>query len=357
MNDQQQYFQLQQAIVEAASSKSPVQFIAGGSKAFYGESAVGKRLSIRDNQGIVNYQPSELVITVKAGTTLTELESLLASKQQILGFEPPHFASTATVGGAIATGLSGPRRAFAGAARDFVLGCKIINGKGEILSFGGEVMKNVAGYDVSRLMVGAMGTLGLILEVSLKVLPSAKNERTFCYPLSAELALLTMSQWRRQYLPITAMGFDGKELLVRLSGTEVVVQSAIKKMGDRCQVRDNQFWYDFKEQRLPFFQTPENIWRISVPPATPVLNIQGQWLYDWGGALRWLKTDLAPEQIFDIVRQVNGHAMLFRGYRSSFMAQSLAERIRVINKNIKQTFDPFNILNRQRRAWDKCKHG
>ncbi len=357
MNDQQQYFELQQAIIEAGNNKMPVQFVAGASKAFYGESALGKKLSITDNQGIVNYQPSELIVTVKAGTTLTELEKLLASKQQMLGFEPPHFASTATVGGAIATGLSGSRRAFAGAARDFVLGCKIINGKGEILGFGGEVMKNVAGYDVSRLMVGAMGTLGLILEVSLKVLPLPKTERTLSYPLSTELALLTMGQWRRQYLPITAMGFDGKALVVRLSGTEAVVQAAIKKLGFEGEVRDNQFWHDLKEQQLPFFQTPENIWRISVPPATSELNIQGQWLYDWGGALRWLKTQQAPEQLFDVVRQVNGHAMLFRGHRPGLMAQPLAERIRVINKNIKQTFDPFNILNRQRRAWDKCKHG
>ena len=351
MNDNQHYSGLQQFIVAAASQKKPIQFKAGASKSFYGAPAIGKELAISDNQGIINYHPSELVVTVRAGTLLTELESLLASEQQMLGFEPPHFASSATVGGAIATGLSGPRRVFAGAARDFVLGCKIINGKGEIMSFGGEVMKNVAGYDVSRLMVGAMGTLGLILEVSLKVLPLPIIESTLSYPLNSEQALATMTQWRSQYLPLTAMSYDGKDLMVRVSGTESVVQATINKLAGAGRYLDNHYWCDVNEQQLPFFQTQENIWRISVPPATPVLAIKGQWFYDWCGALRWLKTEQTPEHIFNIVRQAGGYASLFRSHQCDFIAQPFSERIRTINQNLKQAFDPYGILNRYRRVW------
>lgn len=351
MHDNQHYSGLRQFIVAAARNKNPIQFIAGGSKAFYGAPAIGKELPISDNQGVINYQPSELVITVRAGTRLSELENLLASERQMLGFEPPHFTSSATIGGAISTGLSGPRRVFAGAARDFVLGCKIINGKGEILSFGGEVMKNVAGYDVSRLMVGAMGTLGLILEVSIKVLPLPMLERTLSYLLNSDQALATMTQWRSQYLPVTAMCYDGKSLTVRVSGTESEVQATIKKLGVEGRVLDNHYWRDVNEQQLPFFQTQENIWRISVPPATPVLNIQGQWFYDWCGALRWLKTEQTAEHIFNVVQQAGGHATLFRSQQGDFIAQPLVPRIRVINQNIKQAFDPYAILNRQRRIW------
>ena len=222
---------LQQAVRGALASKTSLNITAGNSKAFLGRVACGQDLCINEHRGIIHYQPTELVITARAGTLLSEIEQTLAEQGQMLAFEPPYFADTATLGGAVACGLSGARRPFAGSVRDFVLGCKIINGKAEVLSFGGEVMKNVAGYDVSRLMAGAMGSLGILLEISLKVLPKPPIEQTVCFELSPTEAINKMAQLSVQCLPVSGLSHDGRRLYIRLSGPETAVRASAKKIG------------------------------------------------------------------------------------------------------------------------------
>ena len=338
--------QIQQAVQTAAGKQSPLNIIAGGSKSFYGRTAQGQALDVSGHQGIINYHPSELVITARAGTRLADIQQTLAEQGQILAFEPPSFAASATLGGTVACGISGCRRPFAGAARDFVLGCKIINGQGEVLSFGGEVMKNVAGYDVSRLMAGAMGTLGVLLEISLKVLPIPHQEMTCTFQLGKTDAMHKMLALALQSLPLSALSYDGERVYVRLSGVESAVQAAVKKTGPDVLLDGQQYWHDLKEQQLDFFQSDKPLWRISVAPATPELQLAGDWFVDWGGALRWLKTDETAENIFAGAANANGHATLFRsGDRSGEVFQPLTGKFQQLNHNLKKAFDPQGILN------------
>lgn len=341
-----QELQIQQVVQTAASTLTPLNIIAGGSKFFYGRTAQGQVLDVSSHQGVANYHPSELVITARAGTRLADIQRTLAEQGQMLAFEPPSFAVSATLGGTIACGFSGCRRPFTGAARDFVLGCKIINGQGEVLSFGGEVMKNVAGYDVSRLMVGAMGTLGVLLEISLKVLPIPQQETTCVFQLGKTDAMNKMLSLALQSLPLSALGYDGERLYVRLSGVESAVQAAAKKTGGDVLLDGKQYWHDLKEQQLSFFQSDKPLWRISVAPATPELLLEGDWYYDWGGALRWLKTDEPEEKIFASSAGANGHATLFRlGERRGAVFQPLNGKLQQLNHNLKKAFDPQGIFN------------
>jgi glycolate oxidase FAD binding subunit len=271
----------------------------------------------------------------------------------MLAFEPPYFADTATLGGAVACGLSGARRPFTGSVRDFVLGCKIINGKAEVLSFGGEVMKNVAGYDVSRLMVGAMGTLGILLEISLKVLPLPAFELTTCFELSPADAINKMMLLSSQSLPVSGLSHDGRRLFVRLSGAETAVMAAAKKIGGEA-LAEADFWQNLNEHRLDFFNTEMNLWRIAVPPATAQLALAGEWFYDWGGGLRWLKSEEAAAHIFTVAEQAQGHALLFKGKdRAGDVFQPLNGKLQQLNRQIKQAFDPAAIFNPNRmyRDW------
>ena len=337
---------LQQAVQHAITTKTPLKIAGGNSKAFFGRESAGQLLNVSTHQGIVNYHPSELVLTARAGTPLSTLEQTLAEQGQMLAFEPPHFAESATLGGAIACGLSGSRRPFTGSARDFVLGCKIINGKGEVLSFGGEVMKNVAGYDVSRLMAGAMGTLGILLEVSLKVLPLPAVELTTCFELTPADAINKMTALASQSLPVSGLSYDGRMVYARLSGAEKAVTASVKKIGGEAAKIDSLFWRNLNEQQHEFFQTPMNVWRLCVPPATAELALAGDWFYDWGGGLRWLKSEEPAQRIFAAAEQAQGHALLFKGKdRTGDVFQPLSGKLQQLNKNVKLAFDPDGLFN------------
>ncbi len=353
--------QFQQQIQNAVAQHRALKITGGNSKGFYGNVVNAETLDVTGHQGILNYEPTELVITARAGTKLSEIEQLLDENGQMLAFEPPSYATgiddTATLGGTIACNLSGPRRAYAGAARDFVLGCKIINGKGEILSFGGEVMKNVAGYDVARLMAGAMGTLGLLLEVSLKVLPKAESEHTLRFQCDVNEALAKMHSLARTALPVTATSFHDSRLHIRLSGTAGSVAAACETIGGEQLENAGEYWQQLKQQQLDFFNTDKALWRLSLASdSKPILftgaQPENETFYEWGGALRWLKTDLAAETIRDSLSALDGHATLFRQPDRSQPDQSiesifqpLPAAMAAIHKNLKQAFDPENILN------------
>jgi glycolate oxidase FAD binding subunit len=345
---------LQQAVRSAVDTKTPLKIVGGNSKAFLGRESSGALLSTSRHQGVVNYHPSELVITARAGTLLSDIEQTLAEQGQMLAFEPPHFSDKATLGGAIASGLSGPRRPFTGSARDFVLGCKLINGKAEIVSFGGEVMKNVAGYDVSRLMVGAMGTLGVLLEISLKVLPLPVLELTKCFELNTADAIGKMTMLAAQSLPVSGLIYNNGILYVRLSGSEKAVKASADRIGGDAVMADHSFWQRLNEQHLDFFQNDMNLWRIVVPPAAAQLDLAGTWLYDWGGGQRWLKSEEPAQHVFSAAEKAQGHAVLFKSKdRSSDVFQPLSGKLQQLNRNIKQAFDPAGIFNPSRmyRDW------
>ena len=285
--------QLQQQVQHAFEQKKALSIVGGNSKAFYGrtderiESA--ETIDLNGHCGVLNYEPTELVITARAGTPLHEIEKVLEDNGQMLPFEPPAYADSATIGGTIACNLSGPRRAYTGAARDFLLGCKIINGKGEILGFGGEVMKNVAGYDVSRLMAGAMGTLGVLLEVSLKVLPKAEMESTQLFHCSAIKALNKMHAWSQTPMPVSASSYYDSKLRVRLSGATEAVKAAIETVGGETMADSGQYWLQLKEQQLDFFANDKPLWRISLASDIESLGLpadydKDNYLYEWGGA-------------------------------------------------------------------------
>jgi glycolate oxidase FAD binding subunit len=345
-----------QAITEriraAAAGASPLRICGGGSKDFYGQSLQGELLDTRPLSGIVSYEPSELVVTVRAGTPLAELEALLAASGQYLPFEPPHFGPGATVGGMVATGLSGPARASVGAVRDYVLGVVIINGKAESLTFGGQVMKNVAGYDVSRLMAGALGTLGLIVEVSLKVLPRAVDESTLVFEMDEAQALAQLNRWSGQPLPINASCWHAGALMVRLRGAHAAVAAAHKTMGGSVmQEQSDKLWSALREQTGPFFalQEHETLLRLSVPDTAPPLNL-GPTLIEWGGAQRWVKlpAQQAPGAP-NVLGSVAGHATLFRARdKSAGVFSPLVPPLDRIHRELKKQFDPAGIFNRGR---------
>lgn len=351
--------QLQAQVQHALQARTPLVIQGGGSKSFYGNACEGSVLSVREHRGIVEYEPEELVITARAGTSLMEIETTLARHGQMLLFEPPHFGETATLGGAIACGFSGPRRPFAGSARDFVLGCKILTGKGEVIEFGGRVIKNVAGYDVPRLMAGALGTLGVILEVSLKVLPSPEAEVTLAMPAHINEAIDIMNARAGQPLPLSAAVYDGEAVVMRLSGAVQGVSAARKKIAGDELKQGPAFWQQIKEQRHFFFDDDIPLWRLSLAPATLHLGLPGSWLFDWGGALRWLKTDATPHDVRDAVAAEGGHATLFK-YKEYWEQREpycvfhpLPPALMAIHQKLKTAFDPEKILNRHRLYEDK----
>lgn len=335
----------------AAESRRPLSIQGSNSKLFYGNQIAERAndiLDVSNYSGIVNYEPSELVVTAKAGTRLADLEIALHTHQQMLAFEPPHFGKHATLGGCIATGLSGPRRAYAGAARDFVLGVRILDGRGNDLHFGGQVMKNVAGYDVSRLMTGAMGTLGVLLEVSLKVLPLPTMEITLCMPMKEVEAIEKMHQWASKPLPISATCFYENHLFVRLSGAESAVHATRTQLGGEEIDQGKAFWQSIREHTHTFFRSGTRLWRLSIKSSTPPLPLPGQQLIEWGGALRWLATDESVDEttIRSQAEAAKGHATFFKGDKTSIQAfHPLPPAMMVFHKRLKQKFDPAGILN------------
>lgn len=348
--------ELQDRVRAALNDKTMLKIVGGNSKQFYGNNTDTSTTSntevieTRIHQGIISYEPSELVITARAGTPLKEIEELLAENNQMLPFEPPHFGEHATLGGAIATGLSGSRRPFTGSARDFVLGTKIITGKGDIMSFGGQVMKNVAGYDVSRLMVGALGTLGLLLEISIKVLPRPNTESTLCIGMSQQDALKTMRELHQTSFPLSALAYENEKLYVRLSGALSAVTSAQKKVGGESVVHAENFWLQVNEQSHDFFKNDKPLWRLSVPYIAKV-DLNEKSFIDWAGALHWIHSDKDAEEIQQHAIEQGGAATLFKTHQVK-AAEELEERfmpleakIKQFHVNLKMRFDPYGIIN------------
>lgn len=340
---------LRARIVHAAESGKPLRIRGSDSKSFYGEPVEGDMLDVREYRGIIEYEPTELVLHARAGTPLAEIERTLAERGQMLAFEPPHFGQDATLGGTIACGFSGPRRASAGSARDFVLGVRLLDGRGKDLAFGGKVMKNVAGYDISRLMVGALGTLGVLLDVALKVLPRPERELTLHMPLAQDDAIPCMNTWAGKPLPISATCHDENALTVRLSGTHAGVEAAARILGGIEVADADSYWADLREHRCAFFQGDGALWRLSVKSTAPVLPLPGRQLLEWQGALRWIRTDAPADVVRDVAGKAGGHATLFRaGEHAAARFQAPSPGVMTLHRRLKQTFDPAGILNRGR---------
>lgn len=336
-------------ILGAAAAQRTLRIRGGGTKDWYGQRVEGDILDTRLYDGIVDYEPTELVITARCGTPLAHIEAVLAERGQMLAFEPPHFGDGATFGGAVASGLSGPRRATAGALRDFVLGAVLMDGKGEVLTFGGQVMKNVAGYDVSRLLAGSLGTLGLMLQMSVKVLPRPVRETTISFEMSEIEALDCLNEWGGQPLPISASCWHDGALTVRLSGAQAAVDAAERFLGGATLDDGPAFWRSLREQRHAFFAGAESMWRLSVPSAVGAIILRGEQLIEWGGAQRWLKAGCDPAAVHNIRRSVKaagGHATLFRGGDKNVgVFEPLAPAIGKIHQRLKDAFDPSGVFN------------
>ncbi|WP_137175498.1 glycolate oxidase subunit GlcE [Massilia sp. HP4] len=339
----------QEQVRTAARERQPLRIRGGGSKDWYGGALQGDILDTREYAGIVDYEPTELVITARCGTPLAEIEALLAQHQQMLAFEPPHFGPNATVGGTVAAGLCGPRRATSGATRDFVLGARLLDGKGDVLSFGGKVMKNVAGYDVSRMLAGSLGTLGLLLEVSLKVLPRPFAETTLRFGMGEIEAIRRLNEWGGQPLPLSGSAWCDGLLALRLSGAEAAVDAAVRSLGGEVLPDAAAFWAGVREQRHAFFSGDDPLWRLSVPSTTGALVLGGEQMIEWGGSQRWLRAggDAATAQAIRRTAQAcGGHATLFRGGDKGVgVFQPLAPALARIHARMKDAFDPARIYN------------
>ena len=348
----QALLELRDRILAASATRSALRIRGGGTKDFHGQSLDGEVLDTRAWRGIVSYEPTELVITARAGTALGEIEAALAEKGQFLAFEPPSFGEGATIGGVVAAGLSGPRRASAGAVRDFVLGATLLDGQGRLGNFGGQVMKNVAGYDVSRLLCGSLGILGLIAEVSLKVLPMPAAETTLFMTMDQTEALRRLQEWGGQPLPVSASAWHDGGLRLRLSGARAAVEAAqvrfVREQG-AVEIEPSvaaAYWAGLRDQSAAWFEGEAPLWRLSLPSTTPPIPLPGAPLLEWGGAQRWLRGPLDAAAVRAAAREAGGHATLFRGGdRSVGVFQPLAPAVAVIHRRLKQAFDPAGIFN------------
>lgn len=334
---------LLEQVNQALNNATPLRIQGSNSKAFLGRAVTGEVLDTRAHRGIVSYDPTELVITARCGTPLAELAEVLDASQQMLPCEPPSFGEHATVGGMIVCGLSGPRRPWSGSVRDFILGTRLITGQGKHLRFGGEVMKNVAGYDLSRLMAGSYGALGVVTEVSLKVLPKPRQTLSISLELDTDRALLRLAEWGQQPLPISAACHDGQRLHLRLEGGEGSVAAAHDRLGGECL--DAAYWHDLNEHRLSFFDEDLPLWRLSLPHNTPRLSLPGTQLIDWGGAQRWLKSDADASVIRTVVDKLGGHATCYHPGLIDSPFQPLPDTLMRYHRNLKQQLDPRGIFN------------
>ncbi|AZD15091.1 glycolate oxidase subunit GlcE [Pseudomonas chlororaphis] len=335
--------ELLEQIGQALAGNTPLLIQGGNSKAFLGRVGAGEVLDTRAHRGIVSYDPTELVVTVRAGTPLAELLATLDAAGQMLACEPPAFGDGATVGGMVATGLSGPRRPWAGSVRDFVLGSRVITGTGKLLRFGGEVMKNVAGYDLSRLLVGSYGCLGVLTEVSLKVLPKPRQCLSLSLEMDSAKALARLADWGQQPLPISAASHDGQRLHLRLEGGEGSVTAARDRLGGEPLAAD--YWANLNEQRLAFFDEGLPLWRLSLPNNTGLLELPGQQLIDWAGAQRWLKSAAPAERIRDLASRVGGHATCYSHGLVDSPFQPLPAVLLRYHRQLKAQLDPQGIYN------------
>jgi glycolate oxidase FAD binding subunit len=346
---------LVEQILRAGAEHRALCIRGGGTKDFYGEAPQGHPLDVRPLHGIVAYEPSELVVTVRAGTPLRELEAALAQQGQCLPFEPPRFGAASTVGGMVASGLAGPSRAAVGGVRDYVLGATMINGRGEVLTFGGQVMKNVAGYDVSRVLAGSMGILGVISEVSLKVLPTPRATATLRFEAEQADALPAMHRAVAAAMPVHASAWCNGTVMLRLAGARAAVDAAVKALGgDRVDdATARTFWDGMRDQRDAFFAAAgqmvregSTLWRLSVPATTAPLELEGPTLIEWGGSLRWLVSRVPLATMRHMVDGVGGHATVYHSReRLRGVFAPLPEPVARIHRDLKRAFDPHGIFN------------
>ncbi len=337
--------ELSERIREAAARKHALRIRGGGTKDFYAYRLEGEPLHVSPYRGVVDYEPSELVMTARAGTPLAEIEDALAARGQMLACEPPYFGPRATLGGCVAAGFSGPRRASAGSLRDFVLGTRVLNSAGEDLRFGGQVMKNVAGFDLSRLMTGSFGTLGVILEASLKVLPRPEEETTLRFQMDEAKAIETMNRWAAQPLPISATCHSADALTVRLSGSRLGVAAARAKIGGELVPDGQAFWRAVREQTLDAFRG--QLWRLSIKSSTPPLALPGRQVIEWNGSLRWVATEAPAQQVFEAARKAGGHATRFRANDGTPWMR-LDPAVLELHKRLKAALDPNGIFGPHR---------
>ena len=348
--------ELQQQVQSSIDLHSPLLIRGSNSKSFYGRytADTSNILDLSNHIGIIDYDPTELVVTVRAGTRLQDLERLLADNQQILAFEPPQFSENSTIGGVISAGISGPRRAFSGSVRDAILGVEMINGEGNIVQFGGQVMKNVAGYDMSRLMVRSMGTLGVILSLSLRVMPKPARDVTFVFEMEQDESLVFCRKWRSQHLPISATCWYRGKIYLRLSGSDITLKAAQHKLSKAraFELLDNDaaFWLSIRNQTHPFFtHISKPLWRLSLPVNTPVIaRFEGYLLTEWGGAQRWVSNNAPSNIIRAVVERQGGYATLFNGQKHLPEVPPfpvLAPALLALHKRLKRKLDPHNIFN------------
>lgn len=335
--------QLSETIRKAVTDRVPLRIRGSGSKDFYGLALTGEVLDTRSWTGVEEYEPTELVLTARTGTPLGEIEATLANKGQMLAFEPAHFGPHATLGGCIACGFSGPRRACAGSVRDFVLGVRMLNGKGEALRFGGQVMKNVAGYDLSRLVTASFGTLGLITEVSLKVLPLPELESTIRFEMDETTAIASMNRWAARPLPISGTCHTGNLLSVRLSGAAPAVAAALNKLGGEEVADARGFWQSVREHTHPFFSGTGTLWRMSIKATAAPLGL-GPQLIEWNGSLRWVIAGHGSARMHDAAGSAGGHATLFRGSNKRDGIQRLTPAAVALHRKLKHALDPEGIF-------------
>ena len=337
---------LQARIIEARTSGIALNLVGGSSKAFYGRNPTGTNLDVSRNKGIIDYQPGELTLTARGGTTMEEIAAALAEHDQMLPFEPPRFGNSATLAGTIACGLAGPRRPWAGSVRDYLLGVRLLTGTGKDMRIGSPVMKNVAGYDLFRPMAGAMGTLGLLLEIIIKVLPRPRSERTLTIQCSFDDAGVLLAGWQRASLPLSAACHIDDTLYIRLSGAVQAVDAGIDALGNTAQDSDNAFWHELNEQTLPFFNQDRPLYRLVLPATASYPVETDKALIDWGGRQHWLYSDRSFDDIQHMAKDQGGHASVFRnGDRNADVFQSLPAPVLQLQQRIRQALDPDRILN------------
>jgi len=337
---------LRERVLAARAERATLQLHGARTKDFYGESTAGDPLDLTGYRGIIDYEPSELVLTARCGTRLSDIEAELAGHSQFLAFEPPRLGGDPTLGGMIAAGLSGPRRIQVGAARDFVLGATLLDGNGELLRFGGQVMKNVAGFDVSRLLCGSLGVLGIITQVSIKVLPQPRAEETVRLEMQAHEAVAAFNRWGGQPLPISAAAWHEGAAWVRLSGAAAAVQAARAVIGgDRVfPVLARKWWDALRHYAHPVY-ADSLVWRVSLPATAPPLQLPVDPLIDWGGALRWYSGDLEDFDVRALASALGGTALRWRGAGPGSRFHPLPPAIAQIHRRLKHSFDPAGIFN------------
>lgn len=334
---------LAEIIRAATAARSPLRIVGGDTKAFHGRRVDGETLSIADHRGVISYDPTELVITARAGTPVAEVEALLSLNGQMFAFEPPVLGPASTIGGMVAAGLSGPRRPFSGAVRDSILGVTVLNGRGEALRLGGTVLKNVAGFDGFRLMAGALGCLGVLLDVSIRVSPKPAAEASRSFEIPWPVAQARITALMRRPTPLSGAAHDGERLHLRLSGADGTVAATLAALGG--DETPPEFWATLRHRRNALFARPR-LWRLSVPRTAVPDEPPGRWLRDWAGSEIWLESDEAPERIRDFAAKVGGHATLYSGAKQAEAVFSpLPARAMALHQRLKAVFDPAGVFN------------